>query len=170
MRFLPIPIRPQNTPMRVLQESPDQPEVIGLIAELDAYQDTLYPAEARYALDLVSLKKSNVVFVVARDSDGKAIGCGAVVATGSIGELKRMYVRPESRGQGVARGLLVELEASSLRAGCSELLLETGPYQQEALAFYDKQGYKRRGPFGTYPNHPLSVFMGKYLVHQEPEA
>lgn len=33
--------------MRVSQENPDQPEVIALISELDAYQDTLYPAEAR---------------------------------------------------------------------------------------------------------------------------
>jgi putative acetyltransferase len=51
-------------------------------------------------------------------------------------------------------------------AGCEELLLETGPYQPEALAFYSKQGYTRRGPFGAYPDHPLSVFMGKHLVHQ----
>ena len=156
--------------MRVSQESPDQPEVIGLIAELDAYQDTLYPAEARYALDLASLKKSNVIFVVARDGEDVAIGCGAIVATGSTGELKRMYVRPQNRGQGVAHSVLVELEASSLRSGCKELLLETGPFQQEALAFYKKQGYKQRGPFGAYPDHPLSVFMGKHLVRQEPEA
>lgn len=42
-------------------------------------------------------------------------------------------------------------------------MLETGPYQPEALAFYAKHGYARRGPFGSYPEHPLSVFMGKSL-------
>ncbi|MEJ6004919.1 GNAT family N-acetyltransferase [Paucibacter sp. AS339] len=150
--------------MRVTKETPDQPDVIALIAELDAYQDTLYPAEARYALDLASLKKANVVFVVARDSGGKALGCGAVVVSESHGELKRMYVRQENRGQGVAQQVLVELEASAAKMGCQELLLETGPYQPEALAFYKKQGYERRGPFGTYPDHPLSVFMGKGLA------
>jgi putative acetyltransferase len=154
--------------MPVSKESPDQPQVIALIADLDAYQDTLYPAEARYALDLASLKKSNVIFMVARDGEGTAIGCGAVVITGCVGELKRMYVRPQNRGQGVARSVLVGLEAASLGAGCEELLLETGPYQPEALAFYSKQGYARRGPFGAYPDHPLSVFMGKRLVHQAP--
>jgi putative acetyltransferase len=134
--------------MQVAKESPDQPEVIALIADLDAYQDMeLYPAEARYALDLASLKKSNVIFMVARDGEGTAVGCGAVVITASVGELKRMYVRPQNRGHGVARSLLVALEASSLSAGCEELLLETGPYQPEALAFYSKQGYTRRGPF-----------------------
>jgi putative acetyltransferase len=147
----------------VTKETPDQPDVIALIAELDAYQDTLYPAEARYALDLTSLKKTNVVFAVARDSDGKAIGCGAVVVSYSQGELKRMYVHQECRGQGVAQQILKELEASAAEMGCQELFLETGPYQPEALAFYKKQGYARRGPFGTYPDHPLSVFMGKAL-------
>jgi ribosomal protein S18 acetylase RimI-like enzyme len=49
--------------------------------------------------------------------------------------------------QGVARRVLVGLEAAWPRAECEELLLETGPYQPEALAFYSKQGYTRRGPF-----------------------
>jgi putative acetyltransferase len=150
--------------MRLTQEIPDQPDVIALIAELDAYQDTLYPPEARYALDLLSLKKSNVVFVVARDAKDTALGCGAVVVTEHFGELKRMYVRQENRGQGVAQQILKELEASAAKMECRELLLETGPYQPEALAFYKKQGYARRGPFGTYPDHPLSVFMGKSLA------
>jgi putative acetyltransferase len=155
--------------MPISQESPDQPDVIALIADLDAYQDTLYPAEARYALDLTSLMKSNVIFMVARDALGLAIGCGAVVMTNFSGELKRMYVRPGNRGQGIARNLLVQLEASSLSAGCKELLLETGPYQHEALAFYTKQGYTRRGAFGDYPEHPLSVFMEKQLLNHNAE-
>lgn len=156
--------------MHISQESPDQPEVIALIADLDAYQDTLYPAEARYSLDLASLTKPNVVFMVARDGAGVAVGCGAVVTNDRVGELKRMYVRPQNRGQGVARSLLVDLEAESLRAGCQESLLETGPYQAEALAFYERQGYARCGPFGAYVDHPLSVFMAKKLVHQESAA
>jgi putative acetyltransferase len=156
--------------MRVTKESPDQPDVIALIAELDAYQDTLYPAEARYALDLASLKKANVVFVVARDSNNTALGCGAVVFSERSGELKRMYVRRESRGQGVAQQILGELESAANDVKCEELLLETGPYQPEALAFYKKQGYVPRGPFGTYPDHPLSVFMGKSRAPARAEA
>ena len=150
--------------MRVSKETPDHPEVIALIADLDAYQATLYPVEARYALDLASLKRPNVVFVVARDAQNQALGCGAVAITEGRGELKRMYVRPESRGQGVARRVLRELEASAVQMECQELFLETGLYQVEALAFYQKEGYRRRGPFGTYPEHPLSVFMGKFLA------
>jgi putative acetyltransferase len=150
--------------MHVTIESPDQSEVIALIADLDAYQDTLYPAEARYALDLSALKKSIVIFAVARDSENVAVGCGAVVVSENSGELKRMYVRPENRSQGVAQQVLKKLEDSAVERGCKNLFLETGPYQPAALAFYEKQGYNRTGPFGEYAEHPLSVFMCKALV------
>jgi len=145
-------------------ESPDQPEVIALIAELDAYQDTLYPPESRHYLDLASLQQPNVLFAVARDDTGHAIGCGAIVLCPEFGELKRMYVSPRGRGQGVARKLLALLESRAIGYGCRLLKLETGPYQPEALALYASAGYERRGPFGDYTSDPLSVFMQKRLV------
>jgi putative acetyltransferase len=145
-------------------ESPDQPDVIALIADLDAYQDTLYPPESRYALDLASLKQANVLFAVARDGTGQAIGCGAIVLGAEFGELKRMYVSPRGRGKGVARMMLALLESQAIDSGCKLLTLETGPYQQEALALYAATGYERCGPYGDYPDDPLSVFMQKHLV------
>lgn len=149
--------------MPIAEESPNQPDVIPLIGELDAYQDSLYPPEARYALDLASLMQPNVRFVVARDARGAAIGCGAVVLAPGHGELKRMYVQPGARGSGVAQGILALLEAAAVADGCPEILLETGPFQPQAIAFYEKQGYRRRAAFGDYPEHPMSVFMGKRL-------
>jgi len=147
-------------------ESPDQPDVIALIADLDAYQDTLYPPESRYTLDLASLKRPDVLFAVARDSEGLAIGCGAIVLYPEFGELKRMYVSPGGRGQGVAKKLMALLESRAADVGCKLLKLETGPYQHEALALYASTGYERRGPFGDYTNDPLSVFMEKHIVAQ----
>lgn len=149
--------------MHVAFESPRQPQVIALIADLDAYQDTLYPAEARYTLDLDALAGPDVLFAVARDGVGLAIGCAAIVLSPAYGEVKRMYVRPEVRGQGVAGRILAALESAARARGCRTLMLETGPYQPEALAFYARQGYARCGPFGDYPDHPLSVFMRKQL-------
>ncbi len=147
--------------MQVRIESPDQPDVITLIADLDAYQDSLYPAECRYALDLSSLKKGNVRFVVARDDAGAAIGCGAIVLYDGYGELKRMYVAAHKRGNGVARQVLALLEASAVEAGCGVFMLETGPYQPAALAFYARSGYEPCARFGDYRDDPLSVFMRK---------
>lgn len=149
--------------MRVQLEPPNQPEVIALIAELDAYQDTLYPAEARYALDLTTLEQDNVLFAVARGNDGAAIACAVVVLGNGVGELKRMFVRPANRAQGAAAQVLLQLEAESIKRGCRLLQLETGLYQAEALAFYQKHGFQTCGAFGDYPEHPLSVFMHKRL-------
>jgi putative acetyltransferase len=150
--------------MTIGLESPDQLEVISLIAELDAYQDTLYPPESRHSLDLDSLKQPNVLFAVARDGTGHAIGCGAVVHCPEFGEIKRMYVSPCGRGQGVARKLLALLESKAIGAGIKLLTLETGPFQLEALALYTSAGYERRGPFGEYTNDPMSVFMQKHIA------
>ncbi|MDR6235999.1 GNAT family N-acetyltransferase [Pseudomonas oryzihabitans] len=150
--------------MPIALESPDQPEVIALIAELDAYQDGLYPPESRYALDLGSLLQPNVLFMVARDESGGALGCGAMVLHEGYGELKRMYVKPAGRGRGLGKRLLARLEAEALTTGCKRAMLETGPYQPEALALYAAAGYERRGPFGGYRDDPLSVFMEKRLV------
>lgn len=152
--------------MTITFETANQPDVIALIAELDAYQDSLYPAEARYALDLTALCQPNVLFAVARDAQGAALGCGAVVLGPEHGEIKRMFVRPAARGRGTARQLIRTLEQAAFERGCGLLMLETGPYQPEALAFYASEGYARRGPFGGYPDHPLSVFMGKALQAQ----
>lgn len=149
--------------MMIALESPNQSEVIALIAELDAYQDTLYPPESRHLLDLALLLEPNVLFAVARGTTGHAIGCGAIVLSTDYGELKRMYVRPEARGQGVAKELLALLECHAIRSGCKILRLETGPYQPAALALYTATGYERRGPFGDYTNDPLSIFMQKRL-------
>jgi len=150
--------------MNINLESPDQPDVVALIAELDAYQDGLYPPESRHALDLGVLVQPHVLFAVARDEPGRAVGCAAVVLDARAGELKRMYVSPAVRGRGVGRRLIDLLQHEALQRGCRALRLETGPYQPEALGLYAACGFERRGPFGSYAEDPMSVFMEKLLV------
>ena len=154
--------------MHIALESPDQPEVIALIAELDAYQESLYPPESRHPLDIAALTQPNVVFAVARDAARHAVGCGAVVLSPAFGELKRMFVQHRHRGQGIAANLLARLETEALAVGCTVLKLETGPLQPEALALYARSGYERRGPFGKYADDPLSVFMQKRIGQAAP--
>lgn len=150
--------------MRIRFESPNQPDVVALIDELDAYQTVLYPPESHHGLDIDALLRPQVLFAVAREHSGEAIGCGAVVLTPQYGELKRMFVRPAARGRGIAKALLNFLEAAAADKGCRDLMLETGISQPEALGLYAKSGYMRRGPFGAYADDPYSVFMHKRLV------
>lgn len=147
--------------MQISLEHPDQPDVIQLIDDLDAYQKPLYPPESHHGIDIAALSAANVLFAVARDGEGRAIGCGAIVIESGFGELKRMYVRPENRGQGIAAKVLAFLEGEAAVKGCTTFMLETGPSQPEALALYARSGYARRGPFGGYGPDPFSVFMQK---------
>jgi len=149
--------------MHIVFESPNQAEIRTLIAELDAYQNSLYPPESVHAQDLAAVAQEQVLFVVARDAAAAAVGCGAIVLYPGYGELKRMYVRPRNRGQGIARKILAALEQAASESGCGLLKLETGPRQQEALGLYARCGYELRGPFGGYGNDPLSVFMQKRI-------
>jgi putative acetyltransferase len=144
-------------------ESPNQPDALALIAELDAYQHTLYPAECVYALDLTSIAAQEIVCVVARDNAGVPLGCGALVLTPGYGEIKRMYTLPQSRGLGIAKKILATLEGAAASANRSLLKLETGPLQKEALKLYAVCGYQPCGPFGDYRDDPMSVFMQKSL-------
>jgi putative acetyltransferase len=149
--------------MPIAFETPDQPEVHAMIAELDTYLLDLYPPECVYALDVNTLLQPNIRFAVARDAQGAAIGCGAIVLSEEYGEIKRMYVRPAARGTGTGGQLLGLLEQTARDAGCPQLVLETGPENPEALALYSRHGFERCGPYGGYPDDPSSVFMQKKL-------
>lgn len=144
-------------------ERPDQPDVIALIKALDDLQLALYPAESNHLVDIDSLLDEHVEFLVAR-MDGVAVGCGAVLLYDDYGEIKRMMVAPDARGHGLGARVVAALEVATLSRGRSIMRLETGIHQPDAIRLYEKTGYVKRGPFGEYPNDPLSVFMEKHLT------
>ncbi len=150
--------------MRIALESANQSEVIAFIEALDAYQKPLYPAESHHGIDISALCATNVLFAVARNDDGEALGCGAIVLETRYGEIKRMFTSPSHRGKGIASRLLAFLEAEARARGYSQFMLETGYLQHAAIALYERFGYARRGPFGGYAEDPNSVYM-----HKSPE-
>lgn len=142
-------------------ERPDQPEVAALLESSDAYMASLYPAESNHMLDIGSLLRPEVTFIVAR-IDGRAVGCAAVVDSGEgWAEVKRMFVSPAARGRRLGRLLLERIEAVAAERGATRLRLETGAKQPEALALYASAGFVDIGPFGKYRADPLSLFMEK---------
>jgi len=148
-------------PVQMAFESPDQLDVIQLIDELDAYQKPLYPEASHHGIDIDALMQPNVVFAVVRTPKGHAIGCGAAVIEPGYGELKRMYIRPGHRRNGIAWALLAFLEAEAIARGCTLLTLETGVHQHAAIGLYARAGYVRCDPFGGYTRDPHSLFMQK---------
>ena len=59
--------------------APTDAEFIALIAALDAWQETLYPAESNHLLDLSQLPPQTVIALAIRSPQGEAVGCGAIV-------------------------------------------------------------------------------------------
>ena len=144
------------------RETPDQPDVLPLLAAGDALSASLYPAESNHMLDVAALLDPTVTFFVAR-ADGRAVGCAALVRKDGYGELKRMFVDETARGQGIARRLLAVVEDAARVAGLPALKLETGTRQPEAQRLYRSSGFRDVPPFGDYQADPWSVFMEKPL-------
>ena len=144
-------------------ESPRQDDVMRLLAALDAYLESLYPPESNHILDIDTLCAPDIRFFVAR-REGEAVGCGALrIDSTGYGEVKRMYVHPEARGQKLGRAILMRIEEEASREGLKWLRLETGIHQAAALALYRHAGYAERGPFGEYTSDPLSHFFEKSI-------
>ena len=96
------------------------------------------------------------------DDDWAGCACLYITRQG-IAEMKRVYVNPVFRGQGIA-SLLIEAMEKKLKAlGHNELFLETGVFQEKAITLYEKLGYSRTQAFGDYQQSPdpLSVYMMK---------
>lgn len=105
-----------------------------------------------------------LVFFIARDQSGAPVGCGGLrmVADG-VPEVKRMYVRTDYRGTGVAAQLLRRLEEAALALEAPAIVLETGTEQRAAIRFYEREGYHRIANFGPYADAPLSACYAKVL-------
>ena len=75
-----------------------------------------------------------------------------------------MYVVPQARGRGLARGMLAHLERTAAEAGARVMVLETGTAQPEAIALYESSGYTRIPSFGHYKWSPENRCFAKSLA------
>jgi len=150
--------------LRIVRESPDQPDVRVELEAADAWYLATYPAESINTIDLAELMAPNVAFFTARNQDGVLLGFGAVVECDGYAEIKRMYVSQAARGLKVSRRVLERLEAHALSRGFTVMRLETGPLQPEALGLYRTHGYEPIPHYADYdPNDPNSLCFEKRL-------
>ncbi len=145
--------------MRVLIE-PRPRDDLGLVLLLDlALKElfTRYPASQSHPVDPATS------FLVA-DHKGDAVGCiGLMPVVGGVGEIKRMYVRPDQRGRGIARRLIGSAEALARHRGASTLRLATGSRQPEAITLYESLNYRPAPAYGKYVHEPTALCYTKSL-------
>jgi GNAT superfamily N-acetyltransferase len=85
--------------------------------------------------------------------DGQAVGCGALKPLmPGVGEIKRMFVEPAARRQGIGREILRALESIARPLGYTTLWLETGVRQPGAIRLYETCGYSRIERYGPFAN------------------
>lgn len=147
----------------VTQVDPRADASMALIEELDRHLNQLYPAESNHLMDIDALCAPDVRFFTASDGDD-VLGCGAIKRYDGYTEVKRVFVLPRARGRGVAIRIIEALDEATREAGVALMRLETGIYQPDALALFEKLGFRRTSSFGDYPaDDPYSVFMERKL-------
>ena len=149
----------------ITAERPDTDDARMLIDELESHLAPFYPQTSRHGYSVEKLIQQGVAFFVTRQ-DGVPAGCGGVQLFGKeYGELKRMFVRPQFRGLGLAKLMLEYLEAYAREHNIPLLRLETGIHQKEAIGLYERMGYRSCRSFGEYADDPLSKFFEKQLTY-----
>ncbi|RYG28212.1 MAG: GNAT family N-acetyltransferase [Burkholderiales bacterium] len=159
--------RPESFTLDV--EDPRAADSIALFDEMSVFVETTYPEDAENGIVPTSTDElaDQGVLVVAR-VDGAPAGSGALMAHDPVDglralEVKRMMVRPQFRGRGIARGVLNRLEGLARERRAEKLVLMCGPRQPEALRLYETSGYSQRSAYGKHVEHPLSIFFEKPL-------
>jgi putative acetyltransferase len=131
-----------------------------LIAALNAHALSVYPNPDDHHW---SFSHEEGLFVVAY-VDGVPAGCGGVRNFGDgTAELKRMYVDPAFRGNGVGFALVAHLTEHARALGVQRLLLETGVLLEAAVRLYQRCGFREIDRYGEYADLPQSLCMGKDL-------
>jgi GNAT superfamily N-acetyltransferase len=148
--------------MKLIRTTSDNPDFGQLVAELDTYLRILDGDDHEFyaQFNKTSLLK-NALIVYKNEFP---VGIGAYKEYDSqTAEIKRMYTRPEYRGQGIAKAIITELEHWAKEEGYTIAILETGHLQKDAIGLYQKLGYQITENFGQYIGVENSVCMKKIL-------
>jgi GNAT superfamily N-acetyltransferase len=89
-------------------------------------------------------------FLLAR-LHGDPVGCGALRVLPGYGEIKRMWVAPESRGLGVGTRILQRLEDLARHRRLPLVRLETNRALTEAQSLYRRHGYREVPAYNDEP-------------------
>lgn len=119
--------------------------------------------EAELASMKIQYAAPKGALLLAENAAGEPIGCVAVRHwKDATAELKRMYLREEARGQGLAQRLLDSALETARGLGYQAIRLDTMPDMQAAIALYRKNGFYDIAPYRENPDSG-AVYLEKTL-------
>jgi DNA-binding MarR family transcriptional regulator/GNAT superfamily N-acetyltransferase len=136
---------------------PDDPAAIACLAlyfrilcdKIPGVTPDLFPLPDPHA---ETYRPPNGAFLIAW-SDDMPIGCVSLRRLDAeTGEVKRLWVSPDARGQGLARRLMRAIEAEARALGYKALKLDTNAALPEAIALYRTEGWADIAPYSPFPS------------------
>ena len=149
----------------IVEADPDAPEALTCLA---AYYQLLVAAIPGLPADKLPLPLPDAaaycppqgVFLLAL-SDGMPVGCVSLrPLEGREAEVKRLWVHPDARGQGLARRLMAALETRARAMGYQRLKLDSNSALTDAITLYRRMGWADCAPYTSFP---ADVWMTKPL-------
>ena len=103
-------------------------------------------------VELASIYQAPGFLLLATDPAGQRLGCVGLRTLAPIdgmitGEIRRLFVRHDGRGQGLGRLLTERLIAEATAAGFARLVLNTLPAMNEAVTLYEALGFEPSEPY-----------------------
>lgn len=149
--------------VKIIRTDSDNPDFHALVALLD--QDLAIRNGDQHSFYAQFNKLDRIKHALVAFEENRPVGCGAMRAFAPDAmEVKRMFVLPEYRGQGIAAAVLTALETWAAELGFARCVLETGQKQPEAIRLYERSGYSVIPNFGPYEQVENSVCMEKILT------
>jgi GNAT superfamily N-acetyltransferase len=144
-------------------EDPACADARALVAELCVVLTQITGASGQASFDMADVRVARACFAIARDPEGRALGCGALRPLDArTAEVKRMFARAGTHGVGSA--VLQFLERQAAGWGYAALRLETRRVNVRAVTFYERRGYRRIPNYGRYVGNDAAVCLEKLLA------
>lgn len=151
--------------IQIIETEPTDIEVIPLIEELSAELGKRFGDTGKNSFQVWNEESPKSIFVKASLTN-EVVGCGAIrPISNDIAELKRMFSKYSRKG--IGKKVLDYLENKAKELEYKEIWLETRKLNQEACAFYLKNGYKEIPNFGKYVGNEKAICFGKIIINEK---
>jgi putative acetyltransferase len=148
--------------LSLIKTNSDSSDFRSLVVLLDADLQERYGEQQSFFSQFNKL--DHIHHVIVAYENNQPIGCGAFKEYElGVAEIKRMFVKQQHRGKGIAGQILAALEQWAKEEGFKSCILETAIKQPEAIRVYEREGYKIIPNYGQYVGVDISLCMQKNI-------